>query len=201
MSSEIATLERVKGAVVALRQGGSKVTASKVMDLIGGGSKSTIIAHMRTLRNGAGDEQEVPAAVIEMARSALSDIYEAGRRAEADKLRAWSERMSLVVDEQDAEIQEFADECSRLEQATDNLSDQLQQLAAENAALHARSEKLEAENSELGRQLAEERGRATDELQKALSRVEVLVARTPQHGTSKFKRDLRTISLRRPPKA
>lgn len=199
MSAEIASLEEVKRALAALRQAGVKVTATKVIEHIGGGSKSTILAHMRTLRNGADDAEEVPAAVIAMARPMLSNIYEAGRRAEAEKLRAWSERMSIVMEEQDAQIQELVEECSRLDGVAADLGKQLKRTTTENGILQGRVQEAQAAAAELDRQLSAERGRAAASLQDALARIERLVDRNPQRRTSGHKSERRTISLPKRP--
>ncbi|MBJ3786404.1 DNA-binding protein [Devosia sediminis] len=115
MSNEIATLERVRDAVAALRQSGIQATAENVIKRIGGGSKSTVIGHLRVLRTKPVEPDAVPPAVVELARSALAEIYQAGVKAEGERLRSLSERLSLLLEEQDVELQDLAVENARLE--------------------------------------------------------------------------------------
>ena len=107
MSAEIASLERVRQAVETIRRRNGKPTADNVISVIGGGSKKTVLSHLRTLRDPQPVDDGVPPTVIEIARTALSEIYRAGGQSEADRSRAILERLSLSLDEQEAQIEEL----------------------------------------------------------------------------------------------
>lgn len=175
MSAEIATLDRVRNAVTTLRQRGVKPTANRVIELIGGGGKSRVLEHLRSLRAPADDPDSVPPSVLEIARMALSDIYEAGRKAEADKTRAASERLSIVVEEQDAQIMELDQEIGRLVSSVEVLESRLRDSDAVADALKEQILGIERSNAELQSQLDAEEHSSTDGLKAALARFEALV--------------------------
>lgn len=67
MSAEIATLDKVKAAVAQLHQDGRRATADAVFAIIGGGSKPTILKHLKTLREEPKPvDDDVPAAILDL---------------------------------------------------------------------------------------------------------------------------------------
>jgi uncharacterized protein YqgV (UPF0045/DUF77 family) len=194
MSAEIASLDRVRAAVANLRQAGSKVTANRVIEAIGGGSKGTVIAHLRTLRSQSVDHGDLPPAIIEMARSALADVFEAGRKAEADKLRGLSEHLSAALDEQDAQIGELIDENENLGEAVAAAMAKVEQVSAENTTLESRIGELMAANTALNEMLAAERERGARDMKVAITRIENAILRKAGGNIPNNKRR-RTLSL------
>lgn len=196
MSAEIATLDKVRQAVERLRRNGVRPTADRIVEQIGGG-KATVLEHLRTLRSVPFVEDDVPPSVMDMARSAVKEVYRAGRAAEAEKVRATTERMSQFVDEQDAQIAELMHDLDRLSSANEQLQCRVEDCSASVAEADKRARNLETENAELKSQLAAARASASEELRQALERVEQMVISAT--GIEKqTDRPRRTIGL--PPK-
>jgi hypothetical protein len=160
MSLEIATLERVRSASQSLRDRGVKVTAERVIEIIGGGSKGTVLGHLKSLRDAPQEQDDVPPQLIEMIRPAVSAVFAAGRRAESDHMRATMDRLAIVVDEQDAQIQELLHLNTTLEQGRDALDDEM--------------EKLKREVVELRKQLVLAQSTAAKDLTEAIRQVKSL---------------------------
>lgn len=176
MSAETATFERVRAAAAELRQRGITPTASRVLEVTGG-SKSTVLTHLRRIREGVGTEADtLPPAVLEMARSALVDVYESGRRAEIDRQRAVTERTALAFIEQEEQIVELAAENARLEasvaDAEATAADQKSIASAARASMAELEAKLEKVETELSREKAEGSARLVD----AMSKLDALLA-------------------------
>lgn len=193
MSAEIATLDRVRQAAERLRRNGVRPTADRVIELIGGG-KATVLEHLRTLRATPMVEDEVPSSVVDMVRSALEDVYRAGRNAEVEKVRTATEKMSQFVDEQDAQIAELMLDLERLSSANEQLERQLEAGSVSVAEADERARNLEIENAELKSQLAAARASASEELRQALERVEQMVI-SAAGIDKKAARPRRTIGL------
>lgn len=176
MSAEVATFERVRAAAADLRQRGMKATADRIIEITGG-SKQTILTHLRRLRDDAMTEPEVaPPAVIEMARSALFDVYDAGRRAEADRSRALHDRTALMIDELESQVDELSSENHRLAQAASDHADALVRERAENAALAERLNGTEETARTLEAALASERTEGAKRLADVMGKLDALLA-------------------------
>jgi len=174
MSAEIATIERVRSAVEELRRAGQSPTADAVIRLIGG-SKRTVLTHMRSLRDAAPEQDDIPPTVVEMLRPVARDIYRTGEQAALDSMRATADRLSRIVDDQDAQIAELVAENERLE--------------SEHASLVRDRDAAISELSELrGRIRADAEIDATT----VLSKIERLLEQQPAQS----QKDRRTITLR-----
>lgn len=186
MSQEIATLDRVRAAAESLRQRNVRPTADKVIEVIGGGSKGRVLEHLRTLRKTPQEEQGPPQMVLDLARAALAEIYDAGRQAEADRGRTASERLPRIIEEQDAEIQEFSAGTDRLESRLSELTSQADRYRAEIEHLRKSHSETEGIISGLREELDAARSSTASSLVSALTRVERLVQRgqIPARGTS-----------------
>lgn len=195
MSAEIATFERVKHAADALRRRGTKPTAQAVIEMIGGGSKSTVLDHLKALRRQPIDEEELPQAVMEMMRPAVLQAYQAGQQSEAERFRAASERLSLTVEEMDEQIAETARELDRSEQDKTELGRRIEELLAVNSDLQRRLNELDVAKAHLQVQLDEERTRFADGLKDALERMEKAVDKTGTGGSER--RPTLTLAQRR----
>lgn len=190
MSAEIATIDRVRQAVATLRKKDVRVTADRVIELIGGGGKKTVLDHLRTLRSGVAEPDEIPQAVMEMARAALGDIFQAGRTAEADRTRAATQRLASSLEDLDAQIQELSDANQNLEAEVKSLKLLLDQARTSGEESGQRLAAAEGTIVELRAELASGRESAAADLLGALERFEALVeeasstklkrARTPQ---------------------
>lgn len=176
MSAEVATFERVRAAVAGLRQRGLKATADRIIEITGG-SKATVLGHLRRLRDDAMTEPEsVPPAVIEIARPALLDVYEAGRRAEAERSKAMHDRTALMIDELETQIDELATENARLTQEATDRSETMTRDRADYAALAERCGGAEETIRTLEAALASERSEGAKRLADAMGKLDALLA-------------------------
>lgn len=175
MSAEIASLERVRQAADALRRRGVRPTADRIIETIGGGGKSTVLEHLRVLRNAPPENEDLPSSVIELIRGGIEDVYRAGRAAEAEKVRAGTERLLQVVAELDAQVQELVDDNARSERHAGKLEIQAAHAAEAQNEMSERLLEVQVENGSLKEQLAAARATASEELRSALGRVEDIV--------------------------
>lgn len=176
MSAEIASLDRVRAGVAHIRTGGGTPTADRVIAYLGGGSKATVLRHLKTLREGDAPEELVPPAVMELARSALAQIYSAGAKAEAEKSAAGLIRLTTAIEELEAQVDELdlentamraQLEALQLEQrASSTLANELQ------ASLAQSARELQASRNEL----VLERGASAEKLDTLMARMEESVA-------------------------
>ena len=185
MSAEIATIDRVRQAVATLRKKDVRVTADRVIELIGGGGKKTVLDHLRTLRTGTVEPDEVPPAVIELARAALGDIFQAGRTAEADRTRAATHRLASSLEDLDAQIQELSDANQNLEAEVKSLKLLLDQARTSEEESGRRLAAAEGTIVDLRAELASGRESAAADLLGALERFEALVE---EASSTKLKR-------------
>lgn len=155
MSVEVATIERVRAASSALRAEGSRVTADAVIAHIGGGSKQTVLKHLKALRADPETQPSVPASVLDLVLPALAEVFHAGEQAEAERSRSQNERIMRMMDDLECQIEELAGDNSRLSA----------ELEASRRQLADRETKHSAASDELGRANAEIR-RLEKELQK-----------------------------------
>lgn len=182
MSAEIASLERVRHAVETIRRQHGTPTAERVIAVIGGGSKKTVLAHMRALRERGPEDQGLPPAVIDLARGAIAEIYLAGGQAEAHRSRALVERLSTALAEQEAQIEELAEENARLGLAIPELTRQRDEAVVERKHIEERLTEALSANRELESQLAEERRKRSDGVDDAIARLESLMTRDRETG-------------------
>ncbi|NGP16537.1 DNA-binding protein [Devosia aurantiaca] len=194
MSNQIATFERVRDVVETLRKRNVAPTADRVIAMVGGGSKSTVLSHLKRLRDAPMDDDAIPPSVMDAARVALNEVYLAGRSAEADTVRAATERLSQAVREQDAQIEELAGLNERLEWSKAQLIKQLKAVKADHEAAVERAEALAKENDGLRSELAVERQNSQTRVQDTLARVERLL--TPSStGPDVARPDRKTLGL------
>ena len=109
MSAEIATLDKVKAAVAQLHQDGRRATADAVFAIIGGGSKPTILKHLKTLREEPKPvDDDVPAAILDLARPVMAQIFAEGGKTEAARNRDQTERLHRMLGDLEAEVEALA---------------------------------------------------------------------------------------------
>lgn len=183
MSAEIASLERVRQAADFLRRKGVRPTADRIIETIGGGGKSTVLEHLRVLRNAPPENEDLPISVIELIRGGIEDVYRAGRAAESEKVRAGTERLLQVVAELDAQVQELMDDNTRFELRAGELQAQAVHATESRDETIKRLGELQVENGSLKDQLAAARATASEELRIALGRVEDIVRSAAQRGS------------------
>lgn len=166
MSVEVATLERVRAAESALRTEGSKVTADAVLAHIGGGSKQTVLKHLKALRADPEMQTDVPHSVIDMALPVLAGIFHAGEKAEAERNRGQSDRLSRMMDDLECQIDELAGENSELLADLEASRTRFVELSKTHAL---KMEELVAANAEVKR-LEKELQRERDDASKRLAK-------------------------------
>nr|WP_314257246.1 DNA-binding protein [uncultured Devosia sp.] len=191
--NEIASLEKVRWAAEALRKQGLTATADKVIRFIGGGSKATVLSHLRALRDEPVGASDVPSSVMELARPVLGEIYRAGRAAEAENHRTTTARLSSVIEELDAQVEELIGLNTELETRNAGLRKDLEQIAD----LRDRVRAADAENAVLRAELVRERDEGNDSIRKTLGRLTTLLE--PTTG-KKPMNDRQTLTLPRNPR-
>lgn len=139
MSNPIATFDAVAAAVRDLRQAGGSPTAENVIRHIGGGSKRTVLDHLRVLRKSDSPPQaELPPGVLDIVRPALAELYAAGSAAEVERNRTRTERHDKLMDEMDVQIAELAAENERLQERVEDLMGTIERLQGECTTLEGR---------------------------------------------------------------
>lgn len=160
MSATKATFDRVREAVYFLQRQGEKPSASRVRELVGGGSQTTILGHMQALY----------AQIADQPRS--SEMAEAFLTRTATKMveEVWAEATRMASPEMNNRLQTLAD-------LNDGLGESLQDLVVENEALTQRIESLEAELVAAEMRIADAIGELAgrNELEAHLSELSVLV--------------------------
>jgi len=128
MSATKASFEQVQKAVLFLQRHGEKPSASRVRDLLNGGSKTTILGHMQTLYAQIA------------AQPRASEMAEAFMMKTATKLieEVWAEATRMASPELENRLKTLGD-------LNEALSEGLQDLVAENKALEERIASLEAD--------------------------------------------------------
>lgn len=193
MSSEVASLKAVKDAVAVLRQQGVNATADRVVELIGG-SKSTVLQHLRTLRTQPAEADELPAAVLEMARPLVRDIFSLGRQIEAERTQAANQHFSMTITEMGADIQKLAEENAELDKERAHLSQEVADRLIERSELRSAVQRLEIENKELRAQLAAAGEATAAEIKDAVKMMQNILGSRDQNASSIHRE---TLSLRR----
>jgi chromosome segregation ATPase len=110
-----------------------------------------------------------------MARGAIDDIYRAGMQAEAERTRAATERLAMVLSDQDAQIIELEQDNARLLIELASRSDRIAALEGERGEMEGRLAAAGQTIEELRTQVGSERDSAAGHLRDALARFEVLV--------------------------
>lgn len=175
MSEEKASFERVKNAALHLRRQGIKATADRVIELTGG-SKTTVLSHLKSLRENPADESDLPQHVLELARATLTEVYAAGRKVGEDRQRALAERASIVLSEQEAQIDELVAENCALSGRIEDLLSQLSDAKEARTACQEELDKSRAKGAELEAALFADREKSTMALTDAMSKLDALLA-------------------------
>lgn len=108
MNETIATRQAVQVAVGQLRRTGKERTFSAVRDMLGGGSKETILGHLRVLRRDESATSDVglPPGLLERARPLIELIYAAAHtNLEANYANA-TDRYDRKMEELEGELDE-----------------------------------------------------------------------------------------------
>nr|WP_314256797.1 DNA-binding protein [uncultured Devosia sp.] len=176
MSAEIASLDRVRETVELLRRRGVAPTADRVIGLLGGGSKTTVLAHLKRLREATEGDNDIPQHVIDMARGTVQEIYRAGMAVEAERVRAATERLAQALSDQEEQIEELAAQNTDLADLNARIKTRMDELDAERVELRDRLIHIAAENEKLRSATAATSIDAGGKLKEALDRVEVLLA-------------------------
>lgn len=175
MSSAIATASSVKAALEELRASGNTPTADNVIKILGGGSKTTVLSHLRRLmKDDAPQAEELPLPLMDRVRPALTELFAAGAAAEAEKIRTRVERQDRLLDEMEHQLLELAEE-------RETLRNQVMSLAVERDSLAVRCGELEsdlaggkAELEATQERLARARDQTAASIAGLLARVEAL---------------------------
>lgn len=176
MSAKIATFDAVTAAVRDLRAAGTSPTADAVIEHIGGGSKPTVLAHLRVLRKSDAPQQaELPPAVLDIVRPALAELFAAGTAAEVERSRTRTERQDKLMDEMDAQIVELAAENDSLQARITELAGACERLEADRASTEEWVTALTGELSVARDELATNRDLASTGLAEMVARVEASV--------------------------
>lgn len=190
MSAEIASLEKVRAAAASIRSSGGTPTADRVIEYLGGGSKTTVLRHLKELRDRPAMEDSLPPSVIELAKGALSDIYQAGVRAGTEHSAAGLMRLTAVVAEVDTQIDELAVENGELRERLAIAEEKLQAEEQRAMDLQAALNKAETDLRSVASELALERSIGAEKLAKLASRIEEGIASMSRpQGTIRLPRD------------
>jgi DNA repair exonuclease SbcCD ATPase subunit len=138
MTAELATFEKVTQAVEQLRRTGEKITSKRILDLVGG-SKPTILKHMRALRSenfaAAASGGGAPAFLVELAKPMLLQLMAAASTSEAQKFESLTQRYHEQMESLEAEVEEFGRIETALRQDNSDLTEKLTQADVEIALL------------------------------------------------------------------
>lgn len=184
MTVEIATADRVREAVATLRRRGVKPTADKVIVLIGGGSKSTVLEHMKNLRNLSAEDVDVPSAIVDLAKPVLAEVFAAGRAAEVERTRTATQRLAQLLEEQDEQVGELVAANETLDATITALRLELEGATQAIGTLEEQLAMTGATVGHLRGALAEERRTASIGLKDALSRLEALLLTHPAESVT-----------------
>lgn len=177
MTAEIATLEKVQAAVDQLHRDGKKATANTVIAVIGGGSKPTVLKHLRALREAPKPSaDELPAAVLDLARPVIAQIYDQGVKAEELRHRDQTERYHRLLGDLEAQVEELTETVqaqeARLAEMTANLDGARSALGDATRTMAEQKKEIER----LQAALASQNAQAVDHLAGLLQGVEERVA-------------------------
>ena len=156
MSAEIASLDKVRAAVAQLHLNHQRATADAVIAAIGGGSKPTVLKHLKTLREEPQQPaDDLPPGILDLVRPALAQIFAEGRKAEAVRTRDQIERLHRMLGDLEAEVETLGAVNTALDEQVvdlgrelDKSSKALSSAEAQIAAKDRKIEKLTAQLSE-----------------------------------------------------
>lgn len=190
MSAEIATFEKVRDAVAQLHKDSQRATADAVFAIIGGGSRPTILKHMKTLREAPkAAEDDMPSAVLDLARPVLAQIFAGGSKAEAVRNRDQTERLHRMLGDLEAEVEALAKANLSLEDQLAEAQVELANAAKELATAEETSALKDRKIEQLQAELAERDDAARKQLDETLrgfdDRLASLARQMEQAGTRK----------------
>jgi hypothetical protein len=138
MTEAVATLDAVRDAMGKIRHLGEKPTFSKVRELTGGGSKSTILSHMNAVFSETALKQadsDLPHSFL--ASAAAPMLRQLWEKAERAANHEYSSRIQYLFDIQSAMSEELAAALARAEKAELELADARSALrVSEEAGFH-----------------------------------------------------------------
>ncbi|ODT74102.1 MAG: hypothetical protein ABS76_37815 [Pelagibacterium sp. SCN 64-44] len=181
MSAEIASLEKVRAAVAQLHLNHQRATADAVIAAIGGGSKPTVLKHLKTLREEPPQAvDDLPAGILDLVRPVVAQIFAEGGKAEAARTRDQSERLHRMLGDLEAEVETLGSVNAVLEERVVELSIALERsnkaLSAAEGQLAAKERKIE----KLSTQLTERDAMAQSQLSEAMKGVDERLAQLTQ---------------------
>lgn len=167
MSAEIASIEKVRAAVAQLHLNGQRATADAVIAAIGGGSKPTVLKHLKTLRSELQAKvDDVPAAVIDLIRPVVAQLYAEGGRAEAARMRDQVERLHRLLGDMEAELEDLgvsnASQDRRIAEMDKELARSVKALSAAEVQLGAKDRKIDKLMAQLAERDTEAQVRLSD---------------------------------------
>jgi hypothetical protein len=159
MSQAIATREAVAAAMDQLTAENRPVTAGAVQAHLGGGSKPTILQHLRAIRAEqtatAGAANTLPASVLDAAMPGLLKLFEAGR-AEANAASARQQDRLLRC------LADLEDELAGQVEAEEKLTARIVELEDQSKAEAERIERSTGELASTRRQLEQTQQRLAE---------------------------------------
>lgn len=181
MSAEIASLEKVRAAVAQLHLNHQRATADAVIAAIGGGSKPTVLKHLKTLREEPPQAvDDLPAGILDLVRPVVAQIFAEGGKAEAARTRDQIERLHRMLGDLEAEVETLGSVNAVLEERVVELSIALERsnkaLSAAEGQLAAKERKIE----KLSTQLTERDAMAQSQLSEAMKGVDERLAQLTQ---------------------
>jgi predicted RNase H-like nuclease (RuvC/YqgF family) len=191
MTAEIASLEKVRAAVERLHQQQKKVTLSSVGAEVGGGSRTTILEHLKTIRSTEipASNEPFPSSALEAIKPAVSQIFAMGQQVEALRNKDAVERQNRYFSDLEAQIDELVAEAQDRERAFEEQSATVTSQRGEVLQLTATLADQQRVNDDLRRTLADlttKGSAATFELVAELrNTVELLTKQIPV-STTKF---------------
>ena len=181
MSAEIASLEKVRAAVAQLHLNNQRATADAVIAAIGGGSKPTVLKHLKTLREEPPQAvDDLPAGILDLVRPIVAQIFAEGRKAEAVRTRDQIERLHRMLGDLEAEVETLGAVNAALDEQVVDLGRELEKsskaLSSAEAQIVAKDRKIE----KLTAQLSERNAMAQSQLSEAMKTVDEKLAQLAQ---------------------
>lgn len=181
MSAEIASLEKVRAAVAQLHLNNQRATADAVIAAIGGGSKPTVLRHLKTLREEPQQPvTDLPAGILDLVRPALAQIFVEGSRAEAARTRDQIERLHRMLGDLEAEVETLGAVNAALDERVAELGNDLERsnkaLSAAEGQIVAKDRRIE----KLSAQLTERDSMVQSQLSEAMKGVDKKLAQLAQ---------------------
>ncbi|MCP8885050.1 DNA-binding protein [Devosia sp. XJ19-1] len=169
MSAEIASLEKVRAAVAQLHLNNQRATADAVIAAIGGGSKPTVLRHLKTLREELPQvTEDLPAGVLDLVRPIVAQIFAEGSKAEAARTRDQIERLHRMLGDLEAELETLGSVNAALDDQVIDLGKELERsskaLSSAEALIMSKNRKIE----KLAAQLSEKEMAAQRQLAAAM---------------------------------